>query len=60
MAGMDMLHTQLTDVMWVWAVGVGGMFWDVVVVGCRCACVMGGGGGGGDDMLHDVHIVVLG
>ncbi len=25
MAGMDMLHTQLTDVMWVWAVGVGGM-----------------------------------
>ena len=19
--------------------------WDVVVVGCRCACVMGGGGG---------------
>jgi hypothetical protein len=34
--------------------------WDVVVVGCRCACVMGGGGGGGDDMLHDVHIVVLG
>ena len=55
-----MLHTQLTDVMWVWAVGVGGMFWDVVVVGCRCACVMGGGGGGGDDMLHDVHIVVLG
>jgi len=37
MAGMDMLHTQLTDVMWVWAVGVGGMFgmwlwWDVDVL----------------------------